>query len=337
QPATTPAERRAAAAAAKAAAKAARAAAAAAAAEDTTDDGTGGDARLFRESYVPKGRIPEQPRLTAVDATLLQAAAKGTSTDWSLLAAIAWQENDFRSSGNLLGANLTDAAWKAYGRDGNGDGTVSRTNRADQARTVATYLGGARSTEAASLRAYYAASHTGFHVRRTVFLADWFDALGTTALVRGLSSDEAKEELAQRVLADEDADIYEGGRGDIEAGLIDPRVLMTIEFLRARFGTVHVTCLISGHNVFTAGGNVSLHSMGQGVDIGSLGGEVITPSTQTRGSNIWRAVRELLLLPESSQPKEIISLWDMGGASFALPDHDDHLHVGYANEADDAK
>ncbi|MBC7460832.1 MAG: hypothetical protein H7287_05680, partial [Thermoleophilia bacterium] len=266
--------------------------------------------------------------------TLLRDAARGTGTDWSLLAAIAWQEHDFRSSGALLGAGLSPAAWKTYGSDGNGDGTVSRTNRSDQARTVATYLADARSTETAALRAYYAASHPSYHVRRTVFLADWFGALGTTALTRGLSSDEAKAELAQRVLADKGADIYEAGRGDIEAGLVDPRVLMTIELLRARFGSVHVTSLISGHNVFTAGGNVSLHSMGQGIDIGALGGEVITPSTQTRGSNIWRAVRELLLLPESSQPKEIISLWDMGGASFALPDHDDHLHVGYATSGD---
>jgi hypothetical protein len=32
------------------------------------------------------------------------------------------------------------------------------------------------------------------------------------------------------------------------------------------------------------------------------------------------------------QPAELISLWDMGGASFALPDHDDHIHIGFKTE-----
>jgi hypothetical protein len=29
-------------------------------------------------------------------------------------------------------------------------------------------------------------------------------------------------------------------------------------------------------------------------------------------------------------PDELISLEDLGGPSFALPDHDDHVHIGYS-------
>ena len=333
RPRLTPAQQRAHAALARANARAAaERAAAAAEADDATP--SGGDARQYREAYTPVGKIPEQPRAAAADAALLTDAAKGTGTDWSLLAAIAWQESRFDdpSSGLLVGRHLTDAAWKAYGRDGDGDGHVLRSDRADQARTVATYLATARSTPTASLRAYYTGIHSGFHSRRALFLADYFDALGTTALVKGISDDAAKQEIADRVLADGDVDIYDAGRSDIEAGLIDPRVLVTVEFLRARFGSVHVTCLTSGHSIYTKGGNVSDHAVGRAVDIGALGGQVITASTQTRGSNIWRSIRELLLLPNAAQASQVISLWDMGGASFALPDHDDHLHIGFSEE-----
>jgi hypothetical protein len=45
-------------------------------------------------------------------------------------------------------------------------------------------------------------------------------------------------------------------------------------------------------------------------------------------------VRLLLLLPKPLQPRQIISLMDLDGptgnkGSFALPDHYDHIHVGY--------
>ena len=43
----------------------------------------------------------------------------------------------------------------------------------------------------------------------------------------------SKEALARRVLSDPRVDIYGCGRRDIEAGVIDRRVLATLEFLRA--------------------------------------------------------------------------------------------------------
>ncbi len=50
---------------------------------------------------------------------------------------------------------------------------------------------------------------------------------------------------------------------------------------------------------------------------------------QQPGGIVDRAVREILSLPPALQPAQVISLLDLSGPSFRLPDHGDHLHVGY--------
>jgi len=35
------------------------------------------------------------------------------------------------------------------------------------------------------------------------------------------------------------------------------------------------------------------------------------------------------MLPAALQPSELISLFAIGGPSFAMADHADHIHVGY--------
>jgi hypothetical protein len=40
-------------------------------------------------------------------------------------------------------------------------------------------------------------------------------------------------------------------------------------------------------------------------------------------------VREVLLLPAELQAKQVISLLGLGGPSFPLANHDDHIHIGY--------
>jgi hypothetical protein len=42
-----------------------------------------------------------------------------------------------------------------------------------------------------------------------------------------------------------------------------------------------------------------------------------------------RAVREILMLPAELMPRQVISLLGLGGASFPLANHADHIHVGY--------
>jgi hypothetical protein len=163
----------------------------------------------------------------------------------------------------------------------------------------------------------------------TLRLRDLAEAFGLEALHKGLGDDEVKQELIDRTLADEGIPIYPGGREDIKAGHIDGRVLVTMHYLRKRYGVVEISSLITGHSRYTASGNISLHSLGQAFDIALLGDQRIAGNTQYPGSNTEKAVRDLVALPEGMGVSEIISLWDVGGASFAMGDHDDHIHVGY--------
>jgi hypothetical protein len=43
-----------------------------------------------------------------------------------------------------------------------------------------------------------------------------------------------------------------------------------------------------------------------------------------------QTVQAVLRLQGAMRPAEVISLLNYGGPSFALPDHDDHVHVGFA-------
>jgi membrane-bound lytic murein transglycosylase B len=142
----------------------------------------------------------------------------------------------------------------------------------------------------------------------------------------------SKEQLSQRVLADKRISIYECGRRDIEAGQIDRRILALLEVLATKGMTPNVTALKCGHGVMTASGNVSEHSYGTAVDIGSVYGTVISPSTQGPGSITDKAVREILKLQGNMKPHQIITLMKYEGEdnTLALADHYNHIHVGYA-------
>jgi hypothetical protein len=161
---------------------------------------------------------------------------------------------------------------------------------------------------------------------RTIALARYHRAVGLKALVRGLAW--AKPRLTRRLLADEKVTIYPGGRGDLIAGRIDVRVIVLIRYLRVAHGQVTVTSLTSGHRFFSRPGVVSAHSYGQAADIAALGGQSIM-GHQMPGSITEDAVRNLLLLPAEVRPVQVISLLGLGGPSFPMANHDDHIHAGF--------
>ena len=161
---------------------------------------------------------------------------------------------------------------------------------------------------------------------RSIALAHYDRAVGLRALVSGLQA--AKPSLQRRVLADSRIDIYGGGRSDIASGQIDVRVLVVLRYLAEANGQVSVSSLHSGHGTFARPGVVSAHMYGLAVDVSALGNTSIV-GHQEVGSITERAVRDLLLLPAELQPRQVISLIGMGGPSFALANHDDHIHVGF--------
>jgi murein DD-endopeptidase MepM/ murein hydrolase activator NlpD len=140
----------------------------------------------------------------------------------------------------------------------------------------------------------------------------------------------SKESLQTRVLSSPNIQIYDCGRRDIEAGDIDRRVLATLEFLAASGLKPTVSSLHCGHGYLTTSGNVSEHSTGTAVDIAAINGIPIL-GHQGPGSITDITIRRLLTLQGAMKPHQIISLMTFPGTdnTLALPDHNDHIHVGF--------
>ena len=176
-------------------------------------------------------------------------------------------------------------------------------------------------------------------------ILDGWKLLETTAIYRAAGKDPfgsdatvgqvllmSKSLLQQRVLADPRIEIYSCGRTDIETGQIDRRVLAMLEYLAERGYRLTLTSLKCGHSFYTSSGNVSAHSSGNAVDIAQVNGLPIL-GNQGKGSITEAVVRDLMELQGAMAPAQIISLMDLGDATFAMGDHDDHIHAGYTPTA----
>jgi len=147
-----------------------------------------------------------------------------------------------------------------------------------------------------------------------------------------------KDALIQRVLANPRIELYSCGRRDIQAGVVDRRVLAALEFLAASGMKPTVTSLRCGHGLYTTSGNVSAHSSGNAVDIAKLNGVPIL-GNQGAGSITDIAVRRLLTLQGTMTPAQIITLMNYEGATntLAMGDHADHIHLGFRPQFDASK
>jgi len=174
--------------------------------------------------------------------------------------------------------------------------------------------------------AVHALTGSASFAEEAVALAHYNRAVGLYSLVTGL--ERAKVRLARLVLSDPRIDIYAGGRDDIASGLVDVRVIVLIRYLTDVFGQTSVSSLHSGHRLYARPGVVSAHVYGLAVDISAVGRTSIA-GHQEPGGITERAVKSMLLLPAELQPQQVISLLGLGGPSFPLADHADHIHVGY--------
>ena len=107
------------------------------------------------------------------------------------------------------------------------------------------------------------------------------------------------------------------------------RVLAMIAYLAEAHGQVTVSCLISGHRLYARPGVVSAHIYGLAADISELGGPRSSGTSSRTARSPSMAVRNILLLPAEMQPRQVISLLGLGGPSFPLANHDDHITLGY--------
>jgi hypothetical protein len=241
---------------------------------------------------------PPALRLKPQFARHLQSVAANRHVDWALMLGVLRADGDNGSApANLAGL-----------------------------RAVADRLAARGARSGSPWAAMFSLSSNTAFADRAVALAHYYRAIGLRALVRGLEAE--KSRLEQKVLNDPRVSIYAGGRGDVMSGRVNVRVLAAIEYLADSFGQVTVSCLISGHRLYARPGVVSAHIYGLAADISELAGTSVTGHQQV-GSVTERAVRDLLFLPPELLPKQVISLLGLGGPSFPLANHYDHIHVGY--------
>jgi Transglycosylase SLT domain/Peptidase family M23 len=140
----------------------------------------------------------------------------------------------------------------------------------------------------------------------------------------------SKEQLTERVLQDPHVQIYNCGRRDIAAGLIDRRVLATIEFLSASGLDPYVSGLECGHSLSGSTGTDAAGATGSSVDISKINNIPIL-GHQGPGSITDITIRRLLTLQGSMQPDQIISDMSYKGQSntLALPDHKNRIQVTF--------
>jgi hypothetical protein len=259
-------------------------------------EGPASAATIWLNSQLPDP-TPPALRLSPKFALNLKATAKAAGLDWATMLGI------LRARG-AAGHNPAD-----------------RTTL----RKLATRLASSGPARGDWARMVSYSGDTSF-ADRAAALARYDRAVGLSGLVKGLEA--AKKSIATRLLSDRNVSIYEGGRNDIVQNKVDVRVLTLIAYLRESFGQVTVSSLVSGHRLYARPGVVSAHIPGHAVDISALGGIPIQ-GHQEPGGITERAVRDLLFVPSEVMPRQIISLLGMGGASFPLADHYNHIHIGF--------
>ena len=259
-------------------------------------EGPADAATIWLNSQLPDP-TPEALRLSPKFAANLKAAAKGAGVDWAVMLGVL------------------------RARGATGHVPANRGTLQQLANRLASH--GPTKGEWATIVAYSGDSR---FADRAAALARYNHAVGLNALVNGLQSE--KKAIATRLLSDRMVSIYAGGREDIVENKVDVRVLALIAYLRESFGQVTVSCLISGHRLYARPGVVSAHIPGHAVDIAGLGDTPIQ-GHQEPGGITERAVRDILFLPAELMPRQVISLLGMGGPSFPLANHYNHIHVGY--------
>jgi hypothetical protein len=255
----------------------------------------GVDATIWLQRALPDPTPPSK-RLSRAFAHHLRTVGRGAQVDWALLLGLIRAQGRTEATPATL-AELSMLAARVGSLHGQDE------------RSIALALAG--NDEKAD---------------RAIALAHYHRAVGLRALVRGLEW--AKPRLERRLLRDDRIATYEGGRFDIESGVVDVRVLVLIAYLADTYGEVTVSSLKTGHRLYSRPGVVSAHIYGLAVDIAALGGVSIA-GNQEPGGLTEDAVRNILLLPSEFRPRQVISLLGLGGPSFPMGDHGDHIHVGY--------
>jgi Transglycosylase SLT domain len=246
---------------------------------------------------------------------------------WALAAVARLESNFGRGMGKQqlqkfgpLGLDGTE--WRTYAVDGDEDGHIRRSDPDDSAATLARLIWSRGSLRAGIFthnQAHWyveavlaqAAQLEGGCQLRTV---DWaVDLPGSTVAPINWANLTLSNDLELR---------------DLMTGAIDPRIVGLIGAI-TQDHELTISALRSDHSELTASGYVSNHFFGRAMDIAAVDGVSCTETAVD--APCANLARTLAYLPAPVHPTELIYCFDVDGPgeAFALPDHCDHVHVGF--------
>ena len=135
------------------------------------------------------------------------------------------------------------------------------------------------------------------------------------------------QSAVQELLHNPHVELSSEARGDLVAGVADPRVVSALATVSQQHD-ISLSVIKTGHDKFVHGSttNISNHFYGRAFDIASVDGKPVDSSNVAA-----RDVAEALgKLPDSIRPTEVGSPWPISAPGyFSDAGHQNHIHVGY--------
>lgn len=136
-------------------------------------------------------------------------------------------------------------------------------------------------------------------------------------------------DLAQAVLSHPAIHLIGAARSDVEAGVVDARVLQLLLLLAQTHELGPVGPFVTGHSYYVKGTTrVSNHVYGRAVDILGVDGMPVSPANEAARE----VMEQILTFPEPLAPDELGGPWVItvgSRSSFADAAHRDHIHAGH--------
>lgn len=212
--------------------------------------------------------------------------------------------------------------WTAWGVDASGDGVADAHNAFDAILTAARYLCGPDGQVTSIDEALWAYNPSAVYRDAVIAKAATYGSLAAGVLSADVS----------QLLARPNVHLDPRARADLEAGIVDPRVVTALNAAAGAGFDLGVGVIKTGHSQFVAGTNsVSNHWYGRGVDIHTVNGAAVSDANVDAWSLAWF----FLSLGGAARPDELGHPWQSDPAlmgqrgSFSNADHEDHLHMGW--------
>ena len=269
-------------------------------------------------------------------AALNGSGAGGNTTPWP---SGQW-EGQWGLQGPWLRAlgpmQFISPSWAAFGQDGNGDGTENPHNIFDGAQSAAQLLCQSQGGEITDIRdALFSYNRSTEYGELVLHWARLYVALPFGAF----------DGTAEDLLNHPNIELHPRARGDLEAGVVDPRLISALVTAAEDF-TMYIGWFKTGHSECVGGGSIaqrpgctiSNHHFGRAADIGAVGfaGDGDRPLVRPNND----AARALTTrwgtmdLEDPLRPESLGSPWDTGvfQGHFTDGNHNDHLHVAWRSD-----